>query len=239
METNASRTKTEPMEKHVHQMNPMLPLTKCCQILYHKIALHINMTHSEGICSILQRCFQVQQETRMALRMCVRFFRVAPRLFWETNVLHSAFVPSGRIRLLGGHNTRLDTTPELWFSCRRFSSVPPSTEVSYKQLKHLLAGGKSLVIDVREPWELREYGSIPGTINVPLGQVNTALQLGPEEFNEKYGGELPQRVDNIVFTCLAGIRSKTALDMASELGYKEVQHYPGGWQDWAKNEHQN
>ncbi|XP_061676628.1 thiosulfate sulfurtransferase/rhodanese-like domain-containing protein 3 isoform X4 [Syngnathoides biaculeatus] len=163
METNASRTKTEPMEKHVHQMNPMLPLTKCCQILYHKIALHINMTHSEGICSILQRCFQVQQETRMALRMCVRFFRVAPRLFWETNVLHSAFVPSGRIRLLGGHNTRLDT----------------------------------------------------------MGQVNTALQLGPEEFNEKYGGELPQRVDNIVFTCLAGIRSKTALDMASELGYKE------------------
>ncbi|XP_061676629.1 thiosulfate sulfurtransferase/rhodanese-like domain-containing protein 3 isoform X5 [Syngnathoides biaculeatus] len=148
-------------------------------------------------------------------------YRVAPRLFWETNVLHSAFVPSGRIRLLGGHNTRLDTTPELWFSCRRFSSVPPSTEVSYKQLKHLLAGGKSLVIDVREPWELREYGSIPGTINVPLGQVNTALQLGPEEFNEKYGGELPQRVDNIVFTCLAGIRSKTALDMASELGYKE------------------
>ncbi|XP_061633866.1 thiosulfate sulfurtransferase/rhodanese-like domain-containing protein 3 isoform X1 [Phyllopteryx taeniolatus] len=195
---------------------------------------------------------------------------VAPRLCWDSDVLHSAFVPSGRIPLPGGlSNTRLDTTPELWLGCRRFGSVPPSTDVTYEQLKKLLAGSKSVVIDVREPWELREYGAIPGAINIPseleppigsrphfgvsthqlriieniiyiltfaVGQVNTALQLGPEEFNEKYGGELPQQVDNIVFTCLAGIRSKTALDMASELGYKEVQHYPGGWQDWAKND---
>ncbi|XP_061529799.1 thiosulfate sulfurtransferase/rhodanese-like domain-containing protein 3 [Phycodurus eques] len=174
----------------------------------------------------------------MALRMCVRFSRVAPRLCWDSDVLHSAFVPSGRIPLPGGlsNTQRLDTTPELWLGCRRFGSVSPSTDVTYEQLKKLLAGGKSVVIDVREPWELREYGAIPGAINIPLGQVNTALQLGPEEFNEKYGGELPQQVDNIVFTCLAGIRSKTALDMASELGYKEVQHYPGGWQDWAKND---
>lgn len=50
---------------------------------------------------------------------------------------------------------------------RRFSSAPPSTDVSYEQLKQLLAGRKSVVIDVREPWELREYGFIPGSINVP------------------------------------------------------------------------
>lgn len=50
---------------------------------------------------------------------------------------------------------------------RRFSSGPPSTDVTYDQLKQLLAGRKSVVIDVREPWELREYGFIPGSINVP------------------------------------------------------------------------
>lgn len=54
-----------------------------------------------------------------------------------------------------------------------------------------------------------------------VGQVNTALQLAPEEFNEKYGGKMPQHTDNVVFTCLAGIRSKTALDTATSLGYKE------------------
>lgn len=50
---------------------------------------------------------------------------------------------------------------------RRFGSSPPSTVVSYEQLKVLLAGQKSTVIDVREPWELREYGIVPGSINVP------------------------------------------------------------------------
>lgn len=53
-----------------------------------------------------------------------------------------------------------------------------------------------------------------------MGQVNTALQLGVEEFKEKYGGEMPQQTDNIVFTCLAGVRSKKALDAAASLGYK-------------------
>lgn len=54
-----------------------------------------------------------------------------------------------------------------------------------------------------------------------VGQVNTALQLDPEEFKEKYGGEMPQQTDSVVFTCLAGARSKIALTTAASLGYKE------------------
>lgn len=58
-------------------------------------------------------------------------------------------------------------------------------------------------------------------LDLSVGQVNTALQLAPEEFDEKYGDVMPQHTDNIVFTCLAGIRSKKALDTAVSLGYKE------------------
>lgn len=54
-----------------------------------------------------------------------------------------------------------------------------------------------------------------------VGQVNVALQLDPEEFKEKYGGDMPHQADNIVFSCLAGVRSKKALDTATSLGYKE------------------
>lgn len=39
--------------------------------------------------------------------------------------------------------------------------------MNYEQLKRLLAGRKAVVIDVREPSELMEYGHIPGSINVP------------------------------------------------------------------------
>lgn len=124
---------------------------------------------------------------------------------------------------------------------RNYSSSPPDnvTEVHYDQLKKIVESQAAVVIDVREPWELREYGSIPGSINVPLGQVNVALQLDPEEFKDKYGGDLPQHTDNIVFSCLAGIRSLKALNTAVSLGYKDVRHYPGGWQDWAKNKQLN
>lgn len=52
-----------------------------------------------------------------------------------------------------------------------------------------------------------------------VAQVNGALQLSPEEFKEKYGGDMPSHSQNIVFTCLAGVRSKTALDTAASLGY--------------------
>uniref|UniRef100_A0A3Q3WY02 Rhodanese domain-containing protein n=1 Tax=Mola mola TaxID=94237 RepID=A0A3Q3WY02_MOLML len=182
----------------------------------------------------------------MSLGSCRRFAavvpRLVPRLLWNSR----ASVPGGRSFVSSLHSThpRCKTSVLL---LRGLSSGVPSTDVTYEQLKQLLAGRKSLVIDVREPWELREYGSIPGSINVPLGQVNTALQLGREEFREKYGGELPQLADNIVFSCLSGVRSKAALDTAQLLNissfffslYFSVQHFLGGWQEWMKKEQQN
>lgn len=67
----------------------------------------------------------------------------------------------------------------------------------------------------------RSHLTCPCFFGFAVGQVNTALQLGPEEFKEKYGGEMPQQTDNVVFSCLAGIRSKAALNTAATLGYKE------------------
>ncbi|KAM4633181.1 thiosulfate sulfurtransferase/rhodanese-like domain-containing protein 3 [Polymixia lowei] len=171
----------------------------------------------------------------MALRRCWRIAGVVPRLLLHSNVLP---VTCASRRALPSHSRSTDTTTTGFF-LRNFSSSPTTTDVTYDQLKQLLAGRMAVVIDVREPWELREYGSIPGAVNVPLGQVNVALQLDPEEFKEKYGGDMPEQTDNIVFSCLAGIRSKKALDSATSLGYKDVQHYPGGWQEWAKNEQLN
>ncbi|XP_034554289.1 thiosulfate sulfurtransferase/rhodanese-like domain-containing protein 3 [Notolabrus celidotus] len=174
----------------------------------------------------------------MALRRCWRFAGVVPRLIWNNSVLPGASVPGGQGFVPSLINSHPGCKTTVLLPCR-FSSGPTSTEVSYEELKKLLAAQKSVVIDVREPWELREYGFIPGSINVPLGQVNAALQLAPEEFKEKFGGEMPQPTDHIVFSCLAGIRSKNALNAATSLGYNDVQHYPGGWQDWMKNEKHN
>ncbi|XP_008321859.1 thiosulfate sulfurtransferase/rhodanese-like domain-containing protein 3 [Cynoglossus semilaevis] len=165
---------------------------------------------------------------------CLRFARVVPRTLWSGNLQTLVFVPGGRglessLRAVRPEHNKLQLR-------RGFSSDPSNNNVTYEELKQLLAKGKAVVIDVREPWELREFGFIPGSINVPMAQVNSALQLCPEEFKEKYGGEMPEQTDIVVFTCLAGIRSKSAVNAAASLGYKEVQHYSGGWKDWEKNE---
>ncbi|MCJ8744721.1 hypothetical protein PDJAM_G00121780 [Pangasius djambal] len=166
----------------------------------------------------------------MALNACCRLTRCVFRAVESRNGAVRAV--ASRSRCLYG---RGGVRTALW--TRTFSSADqPAVSVTYEQVKKLLVARTGVLIDVREPWELREYGSIPGSINVPLGQVNVALQLKPEEFKEKYGGEMPSLGECLVFSCLAGVRSQKALEAAQSLGYSNVQHYPGGWEDWAKHE---
>ncbi|XP_008703223.1 thiosulfate sulfurtransferase/rhodanese-like domain-containing protein 3 [Ursus americanus] len=109
-------------------------------------------------------------------------------------------------------------------------------DVTYKELKNLLNSKKIMLIDVRETWEIVEYGKIPGSVNIPLDEVGEALQMHPKDFKEKYNEVKPSKSDSLVFSCLAGVRSKKALDMAMSLGFNSAQHYAGGWKEWATYE---
>ncbi|KAK2868597.1 hypothetical protein Q7C36_000468 [Tachysurus vachellii] len=166
----------------------------------------------------------------MALNACYRLTRCVLRVAESRTVAVRALASRSRCLY-----RQAGVSTDLW--TRSFSAADQTAvSVTYDQIKKLLVTKSGVVIDVREPWELREYGSIPGSINVPLGQVIAALQLKPEEFKEKYGGEMPMVGERLIFTCLAGVRSPKALEAAQSLGYSNVQHYPGGWQDWAKHE---
>ncbi|XP_036915610.1 thiosulfate sulfurtransferase/rhodanese-like domain-containing protein 3 [Sturnira hondurensis] len=110
-------------------------------------------------------------------------------------------------------------------------------DVTYKELKNLLNSKKIMLIDVRETWEILEYGKIPGSVNIPLGEVGEALQMNPEDFKEKYNEVKPSKSDDLVFSCLAGVRSKAALDTAVSLGFTSAKHYAGGWKEWASYEY--
>ncbi|XP_036623454.1 thiosulfate sulfurtransferase/rhodanese-like domain-containing protein 3 [Trichosurus vulpecula] len=107
-----------------------------------------------------------------------------------------------------------------------------SQNVTYKELKNLLHSKSSLLIDVREPWEVLEYGKIPGFLNIPLGEISQALQMDSEDFKEKYNQDMPSKSDSLVFSCLGGMRSEKALKTALSLGYESARHYPGGWKEW-------
>ncbi|XP_071597376.1 thiosulfate:glutathione sulfurtransferase isoform X2 [Heliangelus exortis] len=107
--------------------------------------------------------------------------------------------------------------------------------LSYQELKDLKTANV-LHIDVRERWEIDKYGKIPKSINIPLGELVEALQMDPMEFKEQYNQKMPAKSDPVVFSCLAGTRSKQALGFAMSLGFSRVHQYGGGFEDWVTHE---
>ncbi|XP_060609068.2 thiosulfate sulfurtransferase/rhodanese-like domain-containing protein 3 [Anolis sagrei] len=116
--------------------------------------------------------------------------------------------------------------------CRFYTTEEDHNKVSYKELKELLDSKAISLIDVREKWEVGKSGGIPGSICIPLGEVAEALQMDPDDFKEKYRQDMPSKSDHLVFSCLAGVRSKQALAAAKSLGFSRVRHYAGGFKEW-------
>lgn len=52
-----------------------------------------------------------------------------------------------------------------------------------------------------------------------MGELVEALQMDPAEFEEQYNQKMPAKADPVVFSCLAGTRSKQALNFAMSLGF--------------------
>ncbi|XP_042613230.1 thiosulfate sulfurtransferase/rhodanese-like domain-containing protein 1 [Cyprinus carpio] len=129
-------------------------------------------------------------------------------------------------------------------SCNKWTETshnrPLNTDdvVTYEQLKDMMSTGSVQLFDVREPDEL-EAGFIPGATNIPLGDVEQALRLNPDQFRERYGVPKPGLEDSdFVLYCQRGIRSLSALETARDLGYSKARHYAGGYSEWIQLEPQ-
>ena len=61
---------------------------------------------------------------------------------------------------------------------------PPVGEemrVEANDIDALLADGNVVLLDVREPWELEEFGTREGYINIPLGELEKRLDELPKD----------------------------------------------------------
>ena len=74
--------------------------------------------------------------------------------------------------------------------------------VSFQELTALLSEGTAVLVDVRNPNELKDDGKIPGSFNVALPELSEAFQMASAEFKEKYGFNLPSKdTENLILTC--------------------------------------
>ncbi|XP_059111677.1 thiosulfate sulfurtransferase/rhodanese-like domain-containing protein 3 [Peromyscus eremicus] len=150
-------------------------------------------------------------------------------------MLATRVLGTSRRAALGSAEAALGGLKSIWGSSRPHCSAL-SKDVTYRELKTLLNSKNIMLIDVRDTWEIIEHGKIPGSINIPLGEVGEALQMNPKDFKEKYHEVKPSKSDSLVFSCFAGIRSKKAMDTAISLGFNSAQHYAGGWKEWVTYE---
>ncbi|KAI5307359.1 hypothetical protein KEM56_006029 [Ascosphaera pollenicola] len=102
-------------------------------------------------------------------------------------------------------------------------------------------GPDTILVDVREPTELKSTGIIPGAVNIPLKSSLDAFFLPPDEFEDRFGFEKPGfreggEKKNVIFYCLAGIRALSAAELARQAGCQgKIGVYGGSWQDWDAN----
>lgn len=92
-----------------------------------------------------------------------------------------------------------------------------------------------ILIDTREPSELSNTGTIPGSLNIPITSQPDSFFITPEEFEERFGFDRPAKDQEVVFYCKAGVRSRAAAALARQAGWERIGEYKGSWMDWEKN----
>ncbi|KAB1260145.1 Thiosulfate:glutathione sulfurtransferase [Camelus dromedarius] len=109
------------------------------------------------------------------------------------------------------------TLLKLAFAARTMAGEPT---VSLPELRSLLAAGRARLIDVRSREEAAA-GTIPGALNIPVSELESALQMEPAAFKALYSAEKPKLEDeNLIFFCQMGKRGLQATHLARGLGYK-------------------
>ena len=100
-----------------------------------------------------------------------------------------------------------------------FFKKPRVSDLDHAAVKHGLADGTMLIIDVREPHEYAA-GHIPGSMLLPLSAFDPS--------------RIPVNTEKrIVFSCAAGVRSIKALELAQAAGLDLHEHYQGGFKEWS------
>ncbi len=94
-------------------------------------------------------------------------------------------------------------------------------EIQAEEVKEKLAAGSIILLDVRDPEELR-LASIAGAKHIPMGDVPSRahLELDPD--------------DHIVVVCHHGVRSLNVTNWLRQQGFDKAQSMRGGIDRWAR-----
>lgn len=90
-----------------------------------------------------------------------------------------------------------------------------------------LADGRALLVDIREPDELRVSGTIRGAVHAPRGMLEFYADPASPYHRQEF-----DPAGRIILHCASGGRSALAAVTLRELGYAQVGHLDGGLKAW-------
>jgi rhodanese-related sulfurtransferase len=91
-----------------------------------------------------------------------------------------------------------------------------------------LAASQPLLVDLREPDERAQSGSIPGAVHAPRGM----LEFYADPVSAYHRPEFDPGRRTILY-CASGGRSALATQTLQQLGFTNVAHLDGGFKAWA------
>ena len=93
-----------------------------------------------------------------------------------------------------------------------------------------LADGRVVLVDLREPGEREQVGTIAGAVHVPRG----VLEFSADPASPAHRSELmPER--RVILHCASGGRSALAAVLLRDMGYRDVAHLDGGMAAWERD----
>jgi rhodanese-related sulfurtransferase len=90
-----------------------------------------------------------------------------------------------------------------------------------------LAERDPLLVDLREPEERAQNGSIPGAVPAPRGMLEFWADPASPYHRPEFD---PGR--RVILHCASGGRSALAAETLAQLGYRNVAHLDGGFKAW-------
>src|SRR5579864_8495511 len=95
------------------------------------------------------------------------------------------------------------------------------------QVANEMANADTLLVDLREPDERAQSGSIAGAVHAPRGM----LEFYADPSSAYHRAEFDPR-RRVILYCASGGRSALAAVALQSLGYTHVAHLDGGYKAW-------
>ncbi len=103
------------------------------------------------------------------------------------------------------------------------------TTIPTKDAFALVDSEDHVIVDLRDPREIKRGGKIPGAFSCPRGMLE--FWIDPES---PYHKDVFNQDKTYVFYCASAWRSALSAQLAQEMGLEPVAHIEGGFGAWQK-----